>query len=115
MKLSNNIFLIVLYFTAVVALSFFLYTDSNFEPKNINYDANGIVPQAQHQETVKVLILSYSRYIQGLKVLYLIIIWVTNNILLLSRSGSSVLGELMSLHPSTSYTFEPFRQDNNNI
>ena len=69
MKLSKNIFLIVIYFTAVVALSFFFYTDSNFERKNIEYDANGIVPQAQHQETVKVLILSYSRYIQGFAIL----------------------------------------------
>ena len=27
------------------------------------------------------------------------------------RSGSSLLGDLMSLHPSTSYTYEPFHQD----
>ena len=36
---------------------------------------------------------------------------LTRNIPVLVRSGSSVLGELMSLHPSTSYTFEPFREE----
>ena len=29
----------------------------------------------------------------------------------MARSGSSLLGSLMSLHPSTSYTYEPFHQD----
>ena len=29
----------------------------------------------------------------------------------MARSGSSLLGALMSLHPSTTYTYEPFHQD----
>ena len=29
----------------------------------------------------------------------------------MARSGSSLLGSLMSLHPSTSYTYEPFHQE----
>ena len=31
----------------------------------MKYEASDTVPQAQHKETVKVLILSYSRYIQS--------------------------------------------------
>ena len=58
MKVSKNIFLIVICFTAVVALSFFFFKDANFDPINMKYEA-------QHKETVKVLILSYSRYIQS--------------------------------------------------
>ena len=50
-------------------------------------------------------------YTLVLVVWFLSILLVTINNLLLSRSGSSVLGELMSLHTSTSYTFEPFRQE----
>ena len=32
--------------------------------------------------------------------------------ILLSRSGSSLLGELLSLSPATSYYYEPLRQHN---
>ena len=65
MKVSKNIFLIVICFTVVVALSFFFFKDANFDLINMKYEASSIVPQVQHKETVKVLILSYSRYIQS--------------------------------------------------
>ena len=36
----------------------------------------------------------------------------TKKHILLSRSGSSLLGELLSLSPATSYYYEPLRQHN---
>ena len=59
----------------------------------------------------KVLLLAYSRSVQQ----YIMFEGgLYKNIfnIMLSRSGSSLLGELLSLSPATSYYYEPLRQHN---
>ena len=59
--------------------------------------------QQTQKSRTKVLLLSYTRYER---------LWrLHHNIkLLLFRSGSSLLGELLSLHSSSSYIFEPYKK-----
>ena len=55
------------------------------------------------------LLHTFQRTFKLLKILSFA--WLLQLNQLIFRSGSSLLGDLMSLHPSTSYTFEPFHQD----